>query len=333
MSGSLGAVVTRRALAIAAAAILGAASASATARSAPAPSSSRAIFPPWSHGANAPASFKGLDFTVPEADDMADFHGDLDDPKLVVFAGGNYFFAMAPLVAAFSAEHPQYRGRIFYVTIPPGLLLRAMDERDTFTSGNLTFTVHPDVFAAGLKKVIAAVRSGRLTGPAIAYATNDLAIMVPRGNPGHIRSLRDLGKPGVRIAMPNPAFEGVARQIQAALQKAGGTALVGAVYRTKVANGQTLLTHIHHRQTPLWLMQGRVVAGVTWKSEAIFQEQAGHPIGMVRIPAAENATATYGAALVRTAPHPAAGRAWLAFLASPTALHIFERYGFGPVTK
>jgi len=291
------------------------------------------LFPPWSHGSNDPATYKGLPFTVPEVDDMADFHGNLNDPKLVIYVGGNYYFAMAPLVAAFERLHPEYKGRIFSVTIPPGLLVQAMIDRDTFTSGNMTFTIHPDIFAAGKKKVLAQVAAGRLVGPVVAYATNDLTIMVPKGNPGHIHSLSDLGKPGVRLVMPNPKFEGVARQIEAALRKAGGPALVRSVYTTKVANGETILTHIHHRQTPLFLMQGLAVAGVTWKSEAIFQEQSGHPISHVDIPPAQNAVAIYGGALVKNAPHPIAGKAWLAFLASPTALQIFERYGFKALTR
>ena len=86
--------------------------------------------------------------------------------------------------------------------------------------------------------------------------------------------LADLGRPDVRLAMPNPEFEGIVRQIEASLKKAGGQALADAVYKTKVADGSTILTHIHHRQTPLFLMQGRAEAGVTWQSEAMFQEQA-----------------------------------------------------------
>ncbi|WP_437560567.1 substrate-binding domain-containing protein [Acidithiobacillus sulfuriphilus] len=107
--------------------------------------------------------------------------------------------------------------------------------------------------------------------------------MIPKGNPAHIKTLRDLGKPGVRLSMPNPKWEGVARQIQISLRKAGGPALERMVYDTKVKNGETILTHIHHRQTPLFLMQGLADAGVTWKSEAIFQEQAGHPISNIPI--------------------------------------------------
>lgn len=291
----------------------------------------RVVFPPWSHGENDPATDTGLEFTIPQVDVMADFHGSLTDPKLVLFVGGNYFFAMAPLAHEFVREHPLYAGKLFYVTIPPGLLVDAMKHGDTFTSGNMTFTVHPDVYAAGKKKVDGLVTAGMLDAPAIAYATNTLAIMVPAGNPGAIASLADLGKPGVKLVMPNPKFEGVVRQIQLALGKVGGAGLVKAVYDTKVADGTTILTHIHHRQTPLFLMQGLGVAGVTWKSEAIFQEQIGNPLSHVDIPAADNSVAVYGAALVHRAAHPEAGRLWLDFLKSPAALAIFERYGFEAV--
>ncbi len=288
------------------------------------------IYPPWSQGENNPALNKGLKFTIPEVDAMPDFHGSVNDPKLVIYVGGNYYFAMGPLVKAFEAQHPGLRGKIFYVTIPPGLLIKAMEMGNTFTSGNMTFTVPPDVFAAGLKKVQEQIATGKLMAPAVPYVTNDLTIMIPKGNPGNIAGLRDLGKPGVRLVMPNPAWEGVARQIENSLIKAGGPALKTMVYDTKVQDGSTILTHIHHRQTPLFLMQGLAVAGITWKSEAIFQEQAGHAISHVDIPARYNTTAVYAAAVVKGAAHPAAARAWIEFLHSPTALKIFAHYGFKP---
>lgn len=285
-------------------------------------------FPPWQDGENNDAVRRGLEFTVPEVDDMADFHGDLTDPKLVLFVGGNYYFAMAPLVKAFETAHPEYKGRLFWETIPPGLLVKQMQAGGTITVGNMTFTVKPDAYFAGLVKVKGLIADGTLEAPAVPYATNTLTIMVPKGNPGKVGGLADLGRPDIKLAMPNPEFEGIARQIKAALGKAGGEKLAKAVYETKVADGSTILTHIHHRQTPLFLMQNLAAAGVTWQSEALFQEQAGHPIEHVDIPASDNATAIYAGAAVKGAAHPEAAKAWLAFIRSPEALHVFERYGF-----
>lgn len=152
--------------------------------------------------------------------------------------------------------------------------------------------------------------------------------MVPAGNPAHITGLADLGRPGLAVVMPNPEFEGVAQQIRAALVKAGGEALATSVYATKVADGTTILTRIHHRQTPLWLMQGYGQAGVVWASEAIFQERAGHPIAHVAIPLEQNVRAIYSAATVAHAPHPDAARAWLAFIRTDAAFAALAPYGF-----
>jgi ABC-type molybdate transport system substrate-binding protein len=286
-----------------------------------------AIYPPWQHGQNNDATNRGLSFSVPQVDDLADFHGDISDPKLVLYVGGNYFFAMAPLVAAFEEQHPEFKGRLYWETLPPGLLVKQIQAGGTVTSGNMTWTAKPDAYFAGLKKVQGLIDQGVLTGPAMPYATNTLTIMVPAGNPGHVTGLADLAQPDLHLAMPNPAFEGIARQIETSLRKAGGNKLAATVYGTKVADGSTVLTQIHHRQTPLFLMQGRAQAGVTWQSEAIFQEQAGHPISHVDIPTENNTTAIYAGA-----EHRDAARLWLSFIRSPAALTIFERYGFKPYT-
>jgi ABC-type sulfate transport system substrate-binding protein len=200
----------------------------------------------------------------------------------------------------------------------------------TITVGNLTWTARPDVYLAGLRKVNDLIHAGLLTGTPVAYATNDLTIMVPAGNPGHVTGLQDLGRPDIAVVMPNPQWEGVARQIRASLAKAGGEALATRVYDGKVKDGTTILTRVHHRQTPLFLMQGLGQAGVTWKSEAIFQEQVGHAIAHVSIPPGQNTTAIYAGAIVKGARHQQAAQDWLRFIASPAALRVFERYGFKP---
>jgi len=188
--------------------------------------------------------------------------------------------------------------------------------------------VKPDAYFAGLAAVQRLVDSGQLEAPAVPYASNILAIMVPKGNPGRVASLTDLARGNIRLAMPNRETEGVADQIVVSLRKAGGDALVDTVYGAKARDGSTYLTAIHHRETPMFLMQGRAEAGVTWRSEALFQEQAGHPIEHVDIPAALNTTGVYAGAVVKGAAHADAAKKWLAFLTSPGALNIFEGYGF-----
>jgi molybdate transport system substrate-binding protein len=287
-----------------------------------------ALYPPWQRGANTDALDRGLEFTVAPADVLADFHGSIDHPDLVLYVSGNYFFAMAGLVESFGNAYPRYRGRVYFETLPPGLLLKQMEAGGTVTSGNMTWTVKPDVFMAELTASNDLVQKGKLLPPVIAFATNNLTIMVPAGNPAHVTALADLGRDGLALAMPNPQFEGVARQARASLVSAGGEALAESVYGAKVRSGETVLTRIHHRQTPLYLMQHLVEAGVTWKSEAIFQEEIGNPIGHVDIPVERNSVAVYSAAMVPNAPHPEAARAWLDFIGSDAAFKVLAHYDF-----
>ena len=108
------------------------------------------------------------------------------------------------------------------------------------------------------------------------------------------------------------------------------TALVKAVYETKVANGETILTHIHHRQSPLYLMQGRGAGGRHLAVGGDVPGKGGPSDRACRYSGRPERTAIYAGAVVKGAPHPEAAKMWLEFIRSPAALAIFESYGFKP---
>jgi ABC-type molybdate transport system substrate-binding protein len=283
--------------------------------------------PPWSKGANDPAAEKGYAFHVPDVDNVPDIHGNPCGAKLVIFIGGNQFFVLPQLIAAFEQQHPELKGHIFYETLPPGILRKQIAANDALTLGNLTIQVKPDVYEAGARVLKEMEQANQVKG-VVQYATNDLEIMIPAANPKNIQSLKDLGRPDVRLSMPNPQWEGVANQIASSLRKAGGDSLYQAVYQDKVKSGKTVLTEIHHRQTPMRIMSGQADAGVTWASEVRFQESIGNPIKGIVIPANLNTTAIYAGGVMQDAPHPAIAAQWLAFLKSPQAQTIYHQYGF-----
>lgn len=285
--------------------------------------------PPWSAGANDPAREKGFVFHVDDIDNIPDLHGNPQDARLVLYIGGNQFFVLPRLVAGFEKQHPELAGHIFYETLPPGILRKQMEQNDTITVGNLTFRIPPDVYEAGAG-VLGEMQKQGILEQVARYATNDLEIMVAAGNPKHIESLKDLAGPSIRLAMPNPETEGIARQISDALRKAGGQSLAHIVYESKVQSGSTILTQIHHRQTPMWILQGKCDAGVVWGSEVSFQRKIGNPISGVPIPVDENTTAIYAAGVVRGAPHRAAAIAWLVYLQTPEAQAAYGEFGFKP---
>lgn len=285
-------------------------------------------YPPW-EGERNPSAEKGTIFETGDIDNMPDFHGNPMAAEFVIFAGGNYFFALDELVAAFEKAHPELRGRIFYETIPPGVIARQMEDGNTITVGNFTLSIQPDIVQAGKNQIKEMAAKGMVEGPGVDFISNRLAIMVRKGNPRGISSLADLGKLGVRLANPNPETEGIAKKIQEALRKAGGDGLVTEVYEKKVKRGDAFITQIHHRQTPLWIMQGKADAGVVWLSEARFQERIGHPIESVSIVDAENEEGVETAATVRGARNPRMAKEWLGFVRTKSARSILEKYGMG----
>ncbi len=295
-----------------------------------APSLPAQTSPPWSKGTNDPATNKGYVFPVEDVDNVPDLHGNPEGAKLVLFIGGNQFFVLPQLIAGFEKQHPELRGRIYYETLPPGILRKQMANHDTLTLGNFTVRAQPDVFEAGARGLAQMERRQMVEKP-VRYATNDLEIMVHAANPKRIRSLKDLARPDVKVSMPNPKWEGVARQIGNSLRKAGGEALYRSVYVTKAQSGGTYLTHIHHRQTPMRIIKGEADAGVTWASEVEFQERIGNPIGGVEIPANQNTTAIYAAGVLRKAQHREAAQAWVTYLTTPEAQAIYHQYGFKSV--
>lgn len=280
------------------------------------------VWPPWS-----PPPAGGVNFTIQQIDNVPDLHGDIVDPQLVVLFAGNQFMATAELMQAFRQEHPEVQ-RIFWETLPPGILAKQM-EQGALIIGNLRIAIAPDIYTAGKRRIDEMQKEGKFERVA-TYASNQLAIMVAKGNPKHVQGLKDLARPDVRVSMPNPAWEGVANLIIESYTKAGGEGLNTEIMRNKVQNGGTFLTHIHHRQTPLRIMLQESDAGVTWYSEARFQRMIGNPIDMVEIPPSENMTGVYMAGVLKNAPHPRAAREFATFLVSPAAQAIFRKYGFQP---
>lgn len=281
------------------------------------------IWPPWN-----PPPTNGLNFTIPQIDDVPDLHGDIVDPQLVVFFAGNQFMVTPELMDAFRQEHPDVQ-RIYWETLPPGILAKQIDQ-GALIIGNLRIAIKPDIYTAGARRISLLEQQNRFQSVE-TYAQNKLAIMVHTGNPKGIRSLKDLARNDVRVSMPNPEWEGVANLITESYKKAGGDDLVNRIMKTKVQDGTTFLTHIHHRQTPIRIMLGESDAGVVWYSEVHFQQMIGNPIEMVEIPADQNMSGIYQAGIFKDAPHAKTAREFANFLLSDKAQAIFRQYGFsGP---
>ena len=274
--------------------------------------------PPW----NTPPK-SAVPFTVPGVDNVPDLFGDINDPDLVVFFGGNQFMVLDELIEAFKNAYPAYK-KVFVESLPPGILAKQI-EGGTMTIGNMRIDLKPDVYTAGKGRID---QTPQWFSRTEVYGKNRLAIMVQKGNPKNIKGLADLARKDVRISMPNPEWEGIGKRIEEAYVKAGGEVLKKTIMETKVKDSTTYLTHIHHRQTPMRILYNQSDAAPVWFTEAFYQKMIGHPVEMIEIPAKENVEALSIAAMLKNAPHQQAAKDFMDFLMSAAGKAVYKKYGF-----
>lgn len=274
--------------------------------------------PPWN---NPPKS--AVEFTVPGINNVPDLYGDIENPQLVVFFAGNQFMCVDDLLAGFRRKHPEIQ-RIFVETLPPGILAKQI-EGGSLTLGNLRITTKPDVYTAGKDRIQS---MSHHFSSIHTYAYNKLTLMVQKGNPKKMTGLKDLNNASLKISMPNPAWEGIGRQIEKAYRSVGGEALYNAVMKEKVNDGSTYLTRIHHRESPMRILYGESDVAPVWTSEVVYQKMIGHPVDEVVIPKEDNIRATYMAGQLKNAPHPKEAKLFVDFLTSEEAKSIYRKYGF-----
>ena len=282
------------------------------------------VQPPW----NAPI-YSGTAVTVPGLENVPDIHGDINRPQLVIYFAGNQYMVVNKLMKAFIHAYPQYK-RVVAFTLPPGRLITAIKRHSGVLLGNMLISLKPDILTAGHGSIMKLQHKYNWFSQTEVYAKNKLAIMVYKGNPDHIVNFNSLAAPKLQLCMPNPKWEGIAKHaIIPALKKEGGEKLVHEIYGTKVKYGTTFLTHIHHRETPVDIMEHKCDAGVVWYTEAYFHDKiAHHPISIVKISNKDNKTVGYTAGLLKSAPHKNAAKAFMKFLLSKTGQTIYRHYGF-----
>lgn len=269
-------------------------------------------------------------FEAAPFDAVADLCGDPIGAGLRMLFAGNQYMGLPDLVAGFADRYPQIRS-VFYETLPPGIVLAQL-RAGRLRMGALELAFVPDVVAAS-PAALGQLAAEGLVGPARTYASNVLALMVAAGNPAGVTGITDLGRPGLRVALPDPATEGIGRLALRALDAAGGSSLRHEVEVAKRRAGQTTFTRIHHRQTPAWIADGLVDVGVVWETEGRHHTAIGSPLQAVAIDDAVNQSGCYAAAVVEGAPHHDHAEAFVDYLAGQAGRAVYARFGFSAEGK
>jgi ABC-type molybdate transport system substrate-binding protein len=253
-----------------------------------------------------------------------------ESADLVLFMAGNQFMAMTDIVDAFRKTYPEIK-RIYYETLPPGLELRQI------LAGGAIFRDRPLHLMPDIYTSVNAEAMDRLAvagfidrGSHRLYLHNRLSLMVPEGNPAGITTVDDLGRENVRISQPDPANEDIAFHIMDMYRQAGGEGLLKRITEEKRALGTTIMTTVHHRETPLRIIGRAVDVGPVWATEINHARSLGLPIDAVE-PGKhldQRDRVNYYVCQLKNAPNPENAEKFLAFLLSPKAQSIYKGYGF-----
>jgi molybdate transport system substrate-binding protein len=228
--------------------------------------------------------------------------GDAVKGDVVVFAAASLKPAFTELAKEFEAAHPG-------VTVVPSFA-----GSDTLAA-QIRQGAPVDVFAsANTATMDSVVTAGDARDPT-PFATNSLQIAVPRGNPEHIKSLRDVAAPGVKLALCAKAVP-----CGSAAEKAFAAA--GVIVRpvTLEQDVTSVLTKVE---------LGEVDAGLVYRTDV---KAAAGKVDGVDFPEAAQAVNSYPIAQIKTGKNPSAGKEFSAFVLSPTGKAVLRQAGFEPAS-
>ncbi len=189
--------------------------------------------------------------------------------------------------------------------------------------GELETTCGCDVFVPGSYYYTQqAMEKGYiLKGTVINITKHVPVIIVPKGNPAHITSLKDLAKPGVKVVLGDPKACAIGRVAEKILEKAG---LWNAVSKNVVAYAPTV------NQLLVYIATGQADAAIAWE-DTVTWAQAKGKVQVIQIPPSENSIKTIPTAVTVCAKkdgHLKVAMAFNRFIANHTA--IWEQWGFKP---
>ena len=256
----------------------------------------------------------------------------MDEAQLVLFMAGNQFMVMEELIGAFRERYPEVE-KIFYETLPPGLELKQILAGGALFQGRV-ITGRPDIYTSVTEDAMKELATRGLIDKYHIYLHNRIVLMVLEGNPAGIKTVNDLGRDDIRISQPG-AMEDITSYILDMYERAGGKKLVRRIMEEKRAEGTTILTLVHHRETPLRLEKGTVDVGPVWATEVVHAKREGLRFEVVELGERldQRHRVNYYIAKLKDSPNPENAEKFLSFVLSDKAQSIYESYGFVPPRK
>jgi molybdate transport system substrate-binding protein len=143
-------------------------------------------------------------------------------------------------------------------------------------------------------------------------------IVVPKGNPGNIRSLSDLGRKDVKITLGDPKACAIGKISKKLLQK---NKLYDQVKNQVAVSGPTV------NQLLIYVAMNRVQAAIIWEDVVAWAEGKGK-VEVIRIPEKENLIKTVPSSVTNCSKNQELAQKFNNYISSDEAIEIWEKWGF-----
>jgi molybdate transport system substrate-binding protein len=173
-----------------------------------------------------------------------------------------------------------------------------------------------DVFAAASPKQPAALYAKHLVDRPVEFATNRLVLIVPWDNPGHIASVNDITKPGVKLVICNATVP-CGDYARKAFENLGITSAA----MKNVVSQTTDVT-----QTVAEVATGQADAGFVYITDA---RAAAGRVRVIELPARARPDTEDYIAVVKSGRNQAAARSFVRQVLSPQGQAKLQAVGFG----
>jgi molybdate transport system substrate-binding protein len=235
---------------------------------------------------------------------------------LTVFAASSLQEPFGVLARRFEATHPGVQVRLNLAGTPQ-------------LAAQLAQGAAADVFASADETWMEDVRGkGLVTGTPEVFARNTLVLLIPRTNPARIRHLRDLARPGVKLAMTLPQVP-AGRYTSEALRRLARQPGFPADYERRVrANVVTEEEHVKAVVTKLQL--GEVDAGFAYRTDAPVRLARGLTVLPLPLPDSAQVVARYPIAVTRGSRSPGLAQAFMDLVISNEGQSVLMSFGFRP---
>ena len=173
-----------------------------------------------------------------------------------------------------------------------------------------------DVYAAASPKFAELLYRDGLVRKPVVFATNRLVVVVPRSNPGRVRSVYDLRRSGLRVVIGDRSVPvgSYTRRLLDRLQ-------ITAAVMKNVVSEETDVKGIVAK-----VALGEADAGFAYATDA---RPVAKKVRVVAPPSWAQPPIRYELAVVKGAPHPASARAFVRRVLSQRWRLLLRRAGFG----